>query len=62
MLSRKADTDAEFAHTRSFGAIVVSGSTIEFRGTDTRVIRGDQVNAFANIAGALVRVTAECGD
>jgi hypothetical protein len=58
----RAQMDAEFAHTRSFGAILVSGSTIEFEGSDTRVIRGDQVEAFANVAGAPVRVTAECGD
>lgn len=58
----KAEMDAEFAHTRSFGAITVSGSTIEFDGSDTRVIRGHQVEALANVAGAPVRVMAECGN
>ena len=58
----KAEMDAKFAHTRSFGAITVSGAAIEFQGRDTRVIRGDQVEAFATVAGAPVRVTAECGD
>jgi len=58
----EADMDAEFAHTRNFGAIAVSGSTIEFEGSDTRVIRGDQVEAFADVAGAPVRVVADCAD
>lgn len=58
----KAEIDAEFAHVRSFGVIMVSGSTIDFEGSDTRVIRGDQVEALANVAGAPVRATADCAN
>jgi hypothetical protein len=55
-----AETDAIFAYLRSFGVITVTGSTIGFEGTDTRVIRGEQEPEFANVAGAAITVTAPC--
>lgn len=56
----EAEIDAKFAHTRSFGVITVTDSTIGFEGSDTRVIRGEQEEEFTNIAGAAVTVTAQC--
>jgi len=46
-------------YARSFGVATVDGSTIAFEGNDTRVIKGEQVEAFADLGGD-VRVTARC--
>lgn len=56
----KAEMDAQFAKVRSFGDIKVDGSAIEFEGSDTRVIRGENEEAFAGIAGQELRVSAKC--
>lgn len=45
---------------RIFGQASVDGSTIEFYGSDVRVIEGEQHEAFADL-GSEVRLTVRCG-
>ncbi|MGB5296939.1 MAG: hypothetical protein WBP34_18505 [Thermoanaerobaculia bacterium] len=60
MDAAEAEIDAQFAKVRSFGDIKVDGSAIAFEGSDTRVIRGENEEAFASIAGQELRVSAKC--
>ncbi len=46
-------------YARSFGVITVDGSTISFAGDDTRVIKGEEEEAFVDL-GSEARATARC--